>query len=139
MATKAKTKAKDDAADDLLETKAKKSKKPAPPVKKAKAKAAKAEAEEEAPAKKSKGKAKAKAKGNGEAKSRGRGSDRPLVAAEDVKKALLKVKKPISYSDFADANEFNLRQVRRTARRLRDADELVITHNGTEGMVSRAV
>lgn len=132
-----KAKAKDEAVDDLLETKSKKSTKKEPAAKKAKSKA-----KEEEPAKKakpSKANGKSKKAADAEPRSRGRGADRPLVAAEDVKKALLKVKKPISYADFADANEFNLRQVRRTARRLRDAGEIDITHNGTEGMVARAV
>lgn len=149
----AKASKRDDDAEELLGKKkggkaakpAAKSAKAAKPAKKASKKADDDDEETEGQGRKAKKAAKGNgkaAKGNGKAKpaaSRGRGSDRPLVDAEDVRKALLKVKKPISYSAFADANEFNLRQVRRTARRLRDAEELTITHEGTEGMVSRAV
>ena len=34
----------------------------------------------------------------------------------EVRAALLKIKKPVGYSDFAEANGFNIRTVRRTAR-----------------------
>ena len=56
-----------------------------------------------------------------------------------IKQALLKVKKATSYSDFADANGFNIRSVRRVARSLRDAGEIDLVKEGVIVYISPAV
>ena len=61
------------------------------------------------------------------------------AADSPVRKALLKVKKAISYADFAEANDFPLRTVRRTARALRNAGELCLTRDGQQVYISAAV
>lgn len=61
------------------------------------------------------------------------GADSPL------RKALLKVKKAVSYADFAEANDFNIRTVRRAARAMRDAGEIELTRDGQTVYISAAV
>lgn len=56
-----------------------------------------------------------------------------------LRKALLKVKKSVSYADFAEANDFNIRTVRRAARAMRDAGEIDLTREGQTVYISAAV
>lgn len=118
--------------DDVLAGK-KKANKKAPPAKKAAAKKTgkKAEAEDE-PAPKGKKKAPAAAK---RAKAEPAGD---IAPTEDVRAALLKCKKLTSYADVQEATGFNIRQIRRTARAMRDNEELTIEKDGTVAYVKRA-
>lgn len=52
-------------------------------------------------------------------------------STEKVRAILAKTKKPTSYSDIAEANDFNIRMVRRTARSMRDAGEIELMKEGT--------
>ena len=64
-----------------------------------------------------------------------------LAATTDtpISKALMKVRKAVSYADFADANEFNIRSVRRTARALRDAGHIDLVRDGQTVLIRPAV
>lgn len=112
-----------DEVDALLSAKPKKAKpavEAAAPAKKAKAKP------EAAPAKKAaKGKTKPKA-------------ERAESRTEEIAAALKKVKKATSYADIAEAGDFDIRSVRRTARRMRDAGEIGLEKEGTVVYVTRA-
>jgi len=61
------------------------------------------------------------------------------AADSALRKALLKVKKAVSYGDFAEANGFNIRSVRRTARAMRDAGEIDLSREGQIVYISAAV
>ena len=64
----------------------------------------------------------------------------PAPAADSpLRKALLKVKKAVSYADFAEANDFNIRTVRRAARAMRDAGEIELSREGQQVYISAAV
>ena len=64
----------------------------------------------------------------------------PAPAADSpLRKALLKVKKAVSYADFAEANDFNIRSVRRAARAMRDAGEIELSREGQTVYISAAV
>lgn len=128
--------------DDLIgeapkaEKKAKKA--AAAPAKKAAAKApAKVEKKAAAPAK---GKAAPAKKAAAPAKKakKAEAAD-PTESNSAITQALLKVKKAISYADFAEKNDFNIRSVRRTARALRDAGHIELTKDGQTVMISAAV
>lgn len=117
--------------DDLLgDDGAEAETKPAKKAKKAKPAAA-------APAKKAKGKAAAKAAPAKKAKKEA--AEEKPAADSPLRKALLKVKKAISYADFAEANDFNIRTVRRTARAMRDAGEIELSKDGQTVYISAAV
>jgi DNA-binding transcriptional ArsR family regulator len=94
------------------------------PAKKAAAKPAAKKAAAKAPAKKAKA-----AADEGEKPA----ADSPLH------KALLKVRKAVSYADFAEANGFNIRSVRRTARALRDAGQIDLQREGQAVFICPAV
>jgi hypothetical protein len=64
--------------------------------------------------------------------------DKP-AADSALRKALLKVKKAVSYGDFAEANDFNIRSVRRTARAMRDAGEIDLVREGQIVYIQAAV
>jgi hypothetical protein len=91
---------------------------------------------------------KAAAKGNGKAKPAAKkpagGKRKQSARAEDiadtdeVRKALLKYKRATSYADIQTATGFNIRQIRRTARSMRDNGELTLTKDGTTVLVARA-
>ncbi len=57
---------------------------------------------------------------------------------EDVKKVLLKVTKLTSYNDVAEANNFDIRMVRRTARALGDEGLIERVKEGTVVFVKKA-
>jgi hypothetical protein len=57
---------------------------------------------------------------------------------EEVKAVLLKTKKLTSYQDIADANNFDIRMVRRTARALGDSGEIERVKEGTVVYVKKA-
>lgn len=133
----------EDEDDDLLAGKADKKVKKVP-AKKAAAKktAKKASADDVDEILEGKG---AAAKGNGKAKpgkAKARKAPGPraedIADTDDVKKALLKYKKPTSYGDIQAATGFNIRQIRRTARAMRDNGELELTKEGTQVLVARA-
>lgn len=111
----------DDMIGDAAAPAAKKAKATAAPAKKAKAAAAPVAA----PAKKAKAAAAAPAPA--------------AVGDTPMRKALLKVKKAISYADFAEANDFNIRSVRRTARAMRDAGEIDLQRDGQTVFIAPAV
>jgi hypothetical protein len=52
-------------------------------------------------------------------------------SSEEVRAVLAKTKKSTSYNDIAEANGFNIRMVRRTARSMRDAGEIDLVKEGT--------
>lgn len=146
---KANTKAKAKAAeeDDLLAGKANGKAKPAAKKSAAKAKGGKkASAEDVDDILETK--ASAKSKGNGKAKPTAakksakkketaeRAED--IAATDDVEKALLKLRKATSYADIHERTGFNIRQIRRTARRMRDNGELAFTKEGTQVLVQVA-
>lgn len=81
-----------------------------------------------APAKKAAAKAPAK-----KAKAKAEG-----VTTDDVRAVILKCKKLTSYADVAAAaGTEDMRQVRRTARAMRDAGEIEITKEGTVAFVKK--
>ncbi len=61
------------------------------------------------------------------------------AADTPLRKALLKVRKAISYAEFAEANDFNIRSVRRTARAMRDAGEIDLAREGQTVYITPAV
>lgn len=77
-------------------------------------------------------KPKAKAKGG---KPRG---ERAESRVEDITAALLKVKKSTSYEDLAAKGGFDIRAVRRTARKLRDDGQIGLEKEGTKVYVTAA-
>lgn len=113
---------------------------PAPAAKKA---AAKKAAAAPAPATKKAGAKKAAAAPAPAAKKAAAKKEKaaaPAPAADSpLRKALLKVKKAVSYADFAEANDFNIRTVRRAARAMRDAGEIDLTREGQTVYISAAV
>lgn len=115
-----------DGKDDVLDGKkaTKKASKKAPPAKKASGK----KAADPEPAKKTASAKKPKAKQ--------RAAD--VGATEDVRAALLKCRKLTSYADIAESSGFNIRQIRRTARSMRDAGELTLEKEGTVVYVKKA-
>lgn len=145
----AKAKAKpveDDDDDDLLAGKADKKAKAKPAKKvaakangKAKPKKASAEEVDELLAsKKGNGKAKPGKPAKPAAKREVSPPAEDIADSDDVRKALLKARKATSYKDIHEATGFNIRQIRRTARVMRDNGELVFTKQGTEVLVQRA-
>jgi hypothetical protein len=60
------------------------------------------------------------------------------VSTEDVRAALGKARKLTSYADIATATGADLRQVRRTARAMRDDGEIEIVKEGTVCFVKKA-
>lgn len=72
------------------------------------------------------------------AKAKAEPAEKP-AADSALRKALLKVKKAISYGDFAEANGFNIRSVRRTARAMRDNGEIELSREGQIVYISAAV
>ncbi len=119
--------------DDVLEgKKPRKAKKPAPAKKTTKSRKA-ADPEPAAPAKKSKtsGKDKPAAK-----KARVRAED--VVSTEEVRAAILKCKKLTSYADLAESSGINIRQIRRTARKMRDDGEVTLEKEGTVVYIKKA-
>lgn len=129
----------DEALNDAEAKPAKKSKadkaeaKPAKKAGKVEAKPAK-KAAPAAPAKKSKAD-KAEAKPS---KKAAKDSDATETTSE-VKQAILKIKKAISYADFAEKGGFNIRSVRRAARELRDAGHIEIEADGQTKVMKPAV
>lgn len=85
-----------------------------------------------AAAKKSNGKSKTA----GEKPKRQRAED--IAATDDVRNALLKCKKFTSYADIQEATGINIRQIRRTARVMRDEGVLELQKDGTVVLVKRA-
>lgn len=124
--------------DDLLGGADVKAEKPA--AKKA-AKAVKAEPA--APAKKAKAAAPAPAAKKAAAapakKAKAAPAEEEAAPTSEVKIALAKVKKAISYADFSEKNGFNIRTVRRAAREMRDAGEIQLTRDGQSILISAAV
>ena len=120
--------ADDDEDDDLLAGKGKAKVKP-------KAKKASAEDVDELLASKQ-SKANGKAKPKAKAKPSARADD--IASSDEVQKALLKLRKATSYAVIHERTGFNLRQIRRTARRMRDNGELEFTKQGTEVLVQAA-
>lgn len=55
--------------------------------------------------------------------------------AEEVRAVLMKTRKATSYTDIAQANNFNIRMVRRQSRALRDSGDVEISKEGTIGFV----
>ena len=111
--------------------KAKASKKATPAKKATTAKAAAPAKKASAPAKKATAKKVAAAKKE----------STPRVALENspIRKALLKVRRPVSYADFSTANDFNIRTVRRMARDMCAAGELDRVRDGQAVMIRPAV
>lgn len=73
------------------------------------------------------------------AKKGGKKSTKATVGTvEDIKAVLLKTKKLTSYQDIADANNFDIRAVRRTARALGDTGEIERVKEGTVVFVKKA-
>lgn len=140
-ASKAKAEA---GADDLLAAKpAKAGKAKAAPAKKAgKAKPAAAAAEADdllaaKPAKKAKA---APAADKPKPKSRANVADDGTTGTrEEVKTVLLKTRKATTFAEIAEANNFNVRMVRRTARGLKAEGLVEIGRDGTSGTVVRIV
>ena len=133
----AKTAAAED--DDLLATKSKKGAKAKPA---AKGKAAKADAGDDdmLATKGSKKTAKATAARKAEAKKPRKAAedDGTTGTRDDVRAVILKTKKATSVAEIAQANNFNVRMVRRTARAMRDEGTAVITKEGTAAFVRKA-
>jgi hypothetical protein len=76
----------------------------------------------------------AKKSSGGKAKSGGSG-----VSTDDIRKAILGVRKLTSYADIASSlKSDDMRQVRRTARGMRDAGEIEIVKEGTVAYVKKA-
>jgi hypothetical protein len=129
--------------DDLLgEAKpAKKAASKKAPAKKAaapakKAAAAPVAAKKAAPAKKAAAPA---AKGKKPAAKKPAARKETVAEDSPIRKALLKVRKAVSYATFAEANDFNIRSVRRTARLLRDAGEIDLERDGQTVLIKAAV
>ena len=59
------------------------------------------------------------------------------MSTEDVRAALGKARKLTSYADIAEATGADLRQVRRTARAMRDDGEIEIVKEGTVCFVKK--
>lgn len=143
MAKKAKTPDTND-VDELLEAESEGATngeaKPAK-AKKAKAEkpAAKKAAKEEKPAAKAAAKKAAKPAAKKAPAAKADKEPKEPRELSPVRKALLKVKKAISYADFAEANDFDIRSVRRTARVMRDAGEIELTKDGQLVYISAAV
>lgn len=85
---------------------------------------------------------KATAKGGKKAapakKAKKASSKATVGSVEDVKAVLLKTKKLTSYQDIAEANNFDIRMVRRTARALGDTGEIERVKEGTVVFVKKA-
>lgn len=135
----------DDLIGDEAETKKPAKKAAAKPAAKpaAKAEAKKAPAKKEAAKPAAKGKPAAKAPAKAAAKPAKKAAKKeaadPTESTSPVVQALLKVKKAISYADFAEKNDFNIRSVRRTARELRDGGHIELEKDGQTVMIKPAV
>ena len=128
--------------DDLLGDDApapKKAKKTAAAAPAKAAKAAPAKAAKAAPAKAAKAAKAAPAKKGKAAAAEEKEKTYSVGEDNPIRKALLKVRKAISYADFADANDFNIRSVRRTARVLRDNGEIDLVRDGQTVLIQPAV
>lgn len=123
---------------------------PAKKVKKAKAEAAapakgkakKAEAAAPAKGKKATAEAKPAAKKAAAApakKAKKAAAEDATETSSEVKQAILKIKKAVSYADFAEKGGFNIRSVRRAARELRDAGHIEIEADGQTKVMKPAV
>jgi hypothetical protein len=134
MSKKTKAEAATD-VDDLLggdiAVAAEKPAKAKPAAKKAAAKPAAKPAAKKAAAKPAKAPAK-------KAKAAADEGEKP-AADSALHKALLKVRKAVSYADFAEVNGFNIRSVRRTARALRDSGQIDLQREGQAVYICPAV